>query len=280
MPGLWKSTSSAGRPKPGQQSSIRGRISGPIPIPGPGDDDEFPIRTPGSGIAIPANNDENFEFPIRTPGSGIATTYPLPEDSSEAQDSRDELQRDIHSQPAHPQANTSAMSVSGSHNGTAQHSKTSSNPEAPAQTPPEPPSETTPSSGHRAARTSPPQRRSPPVSRTAVVSTLRYSTVSEAPTAQSRDGASPKRKKSTLRTALGRLFGRKKKSRESQGSSPTSGRTSGMLSSTQHRSVSRSFRVDCKSLPEAALFANSTYRTLQHSAGARTVNPSGPRRCP
>lgn len=244
MPGLWKSASSAGRPKPGQQSSIRGRISGPIPIPNPGDDDEFPIRTPGSGIAIPAKDDENFEFPIRKPGSGIATTYPVPEDALEERDTQAQRQHAQELQPPLPQVGTSAVSTSGSHTDTSQNSNV--NPEPPSQAPPEPPSESRSSSGHRATRASPkaspkaspPQRRSPPAQTTTPVSALRYSTVSEAPTAQSRDGASPKRKKSTLRTALGRLFGRKKKSRESQGSIPISGRTSGIVSSTQHRSVS------------------------------------------
>ncbi|KAM0434518.1 hypothetical protein ACHAPT_003614 [Fusarium lateritium] len=50
----WKSTPSAGgsaRPRTGQQS-IRGRISGPVPIPTPLDD-EFPIRNPGTNIATP-----------------------------------------------------------------------------------------------------------------------------------------------------------------------------------------------------------------------------------
>jgi hypothetical protein len=247
MPGIWKSTSNAGRPKPGQHSSIRGRISGPIPIPNPGDDDEFPIRTPGSGIAIPAKDDENFEFPIRKPGSGIATTYPLPEDTSEVQDAQVQRQHAQELQPPQPQAGTSTTSVSESHTDTSQNSN--ANPELPSQPPPEPPSESRSSSGHRATRTSPrvspPQRRSPPVQTTAPANALRYSTVSEAPTSQSRDGAPPKRKKSTLRTALGRLFGRKKKSRESQGSTLTSGRTSGIPSSTQHRSVSFNFSFRC-----------------------------------
>lgn len=272
MPPLWKSASSAGRPRPGQQSSIRGRISGPIPIPNPGDDDEFPIRTPGSGIAIPANDDENFEFPIRKPGSGIATTYALPEDALEEQDVQAQRQRQQQQQqaqaqelqpPPPPQAGVSAGSVSGSHTDTSQNSDGGSNPQPPSQPgapAAEPPSERSrSSSGHRggAIRTpsrhvSPPQqrRRSPPAAQAqttaptpASAALLRYSTVSEAPTeaqsSRSREGGtSPKRKKSTLRTALGRLFGRKKKSRESQGSAVTSGRTSGVLSSTQHRSVS------------------------------------------
>ncbi|KAJ4326763.1 hypothetical protein N0V84_002782 [Fusarium piperis] len=50
----WKSTPSAGgsaRPRTGHHS-IRGRISGPVPIPTPLDD-EFPIRSPGTNIATP-----------------------------------------------------------------------------------------------------------------------------------------------------------------------------------------------------------------------------------
>lgn len=245
MPGIWKSTSSAGRPKPGHQSSIRGRISGPIPIPSPGDDDEFPIRTPGSGIAIPANDDENFEFPIRRPGSGIATSYPLLEKSPELQIDEAQPQEAEQLHPPSPQAETSAVPVAGSPVDTTPNR--SSTPEQPSQAPPEPPSESRPSSGHGVARISPkpspPQRRSPPVQRTVPSGALRYSTVSEAPTTQSRDAAPSKRKKSTLRTALGRLFGRKKKSRESQQSTTTSGRMSGMLSSSQHRSVSRISRL-------------------------------------
>lgn len=275
MPPLWKSASSAGRSKPGHQSSIRGRISGPIPIPNPGDDDEFPIRTPGSGIAIPANDDENFEFPIRKPGSGIATTYPLPEDALEEQDTHAQRQQQQQQQQAQelqpPQAGVSAGSVSGSHTDTSQNSDGGSNPQPPSQPGPpaaEPPSERSrSSSGHRGAairtpsrHVSPPQqrRRSPPAASAqttaapAAAAALRYSTVSEAPTeAQSSregGGTSPKRKKSTLRTALGRLFGRKKKSRESQGSAVTSGRTSGVLSATQHRSVS-SISFTCTVFP-------------------------------
>ncbi|KAH6660069.1 hypothetical protein BKA67DRAFT_530186 [Truncatella angustata] len=55
--GLLKSTSSAGRPKEGQ-SNIRGKvISGPIPIPDPVEDDEFPMRQPSTGLATPLGNE-------------------------------------------------------------------------------------------------------------------------------------------------------------------------------------------------------------------------------
>ncbi|KAF4968787.1 hypothetical protein FZEAL_10343 [Fusarium zealandicum] len=54
----WKTTPSAGgtaRPQTGQQS-IRGRISGPVPI-STSLDDEFPIRNPGTSIATPVQED-------------------------------------------------------------------------------------------------------------------------------------------------------------------------------------------------------------------------------
>ncbi len=48
-------------------SSIRGKtISHPIPI---SDDDEFPIRTPGTGIATPLLTDPGFEHHMRTRSS-------------------------------------------------------------------------------------------------------------------------------------------------------------------------------------------------------------------
>jgi hypothetical protein len=91
--------------------------------------------------------------------------------------------------------------------------------------------------GASPTRVSPPTRRAP----NPVLSSIRYSVVSDAPskhTAQSKD--SPQRKKSTLRSALGRLFGRgrKKNGSGSQDSGATSARESGPLASAQHRSVS------------------------------------------
>jgi hypothetical protein len=71
---------------------------------------------------------------------------------------------------------------------------------------------------------------------------VRYSMISDAAskqTTQSKD--SPHRKKSTLRSALGRLFGRGKKKAANGGSQDVprdSGRESRPLASVQHRSVS------------------------------------------
>lgn len=53
---------SSTRPKSGYQS-VRGRISSPIPIPSPLDDDEFPIRNPGTGIASSTPINESHKQP-------------------------------------------------------------------------------------------------------------------------------------------------------------------------------------------------------------------------
>ena len=73
-------------------------------------------------------------------------------------------------------------------------------------------------------------------------STLRYSTVSESPSGPDlgKDGA-PQRKKSTLRSALGRLFGRGKKKRisgiQESGAASSGGRVSSSpMTPSQHRS--------------------------------------------
>ncbi|KAL1851365.1 hypothetical protein VTK73DRAFT_9430 [Phialemonium thermophilum] len=238
MPSLWKSSSSAGRPKTGLQSTIRGRISSPIPIV----DDEFPIRNPGTGLATTASDDE---FPIRNPGSSIASTRPLPEGTVSQhlqeleQQQQQQQQQNAQLRPL-PDSSTSTESLggAGSRIGPTQNHGYEQLNQALS---PGPPSGTSGSSSSPAVRGSPP-RPSPPAPRTNPASTLRYSTVSEAPTGQtfqSKDGM-PQRKKSTLRSALGKLFGRRKKvgsSRRSEGSSPgTSGRASEMLTAAQHRS--------------------------------------------
>ncbi|KAK3341557.1 hypothetical protein B0T25DRAFT_466391 [Lasiosphaeria hispida] len=217
MPSLWKPGAVAGRAKPGHKS-IRGTISAPIPIPSVLDDDEFPIRNPGSAKAMTTIDDE---FPMRNPGTGIATAVP----------------------PTEPDSEPDAA------------------PEAPTNPPPAPPSGSGVSIGRSASRTPPqtvspqrasPQRVSPPrtspfrartspsVARSInpPLSTIRYSTISDAPSGQTNQSKdTPTRKKSTLRSALGRLFGRKKKnSTSSQESGATSGRESGLMGSSQHRS--------------------------------------------
>lgn len=74
-PKIFGPASPAGsRPRTGHQS-IRGRISGPIPMPGSVEDDEFPIRNPGTGIAssTPLEDDptpqQQPHQPVQSPAS-------------------------------------------------------------------------------------------------------------------------------------------------------------------------------------------------------------------
>jgi hypothetical protein len=186
---LWKSASNAGRSKTGPGQSIRGKISGPYPIPNP-IDEEFPIRNPGTGIASPLGV-EGKDYQLQAPPGESSSTAPAAVSAL-----RPEVVPDM----------TTELVVvpSGS-------SPTNILPAAPTTI------------------TSPPRRTNP-------TSTFRYSAVSASTerTTQSKDG--PQRKKSTIRSALGRLFGRKRKN-GSQGSSEIS-RISALAGSSQHRSVS------------------------------------------
>ncbi|KAI1468773.1 uncharacterized protein F4812DRAFT_346472 [Daldinia caldariorum] len=145
--GIFKPTTGLGRPKTAQpdQATIRGRISGPIPI-----DDEFPIRGTGSAV--------------------------IHEGSPE------QLEPHIEERP----------------------------PSRPERTPPEvpraeKPDSVTPSGPSQASNAS----TSPQQQRTIRSSTLRYSMVSDSGGAEL---DRLHRKKSTLKSTLGRLFKRKKKS--------------------------------------------------------------------
>ncbi|KAL8419633.1 hypothetical protein RB594_002717 [Gaeumannomyces avenae] len=260
---IFKSPSTStghGRPRPAH--SIRGKISGPIPIPNPADDEEFPIRNPGSNLAI---NGPEEEFPIRQRGAGIASPTPLEEPPTRG-DQR-ESQRSEALVPPPPANNSGSSSRNDDHgaNGTVASHEPSpsmktiqpSNPApapapapvpAVASTPPRmntptpPPAPTTtpatpPSQQQAAARTSPSSGTgtSPGHKRTNPSSTLRYSVVSNTSgnTADNR----PQRKKSTLRGAFSKLFSRKKKNKTSlQGSGDETDRTSSVVPSTQHRS--------------------------------------------
>lgn len=72
------SSPTTARPRTGHQS-VRGRISGPIPIPNPLDDDEFPMRTPGTGIATatPIENDLVLHRPPQPPALPPASSSPV-----------------------------------------------------------------------------------------------------------------------------------------------------------------------------------------------------------
>ncbi|KAI8217420.1 hypothetical protein K4K53_009198 [Colletotrichum sp. SAR 10_77] len=180
--GLFKSANSpapsaTNRSMTGQ--SIRGKISGPIPIPNP-IDDEFPMRNPGTGIATPVTEGNMREQMMNPPqaepvvGSTVAT--PQPEVS----------------QPPRTESVVvppGTGSTSGSSPTAASHANS-----------------------HVNSHSNSPQSQR----RTNVSSNLRYSTVSAASEQTGASKERPQRKKSTLRGALGKLFGRKKKG--SQGS--------------------------------------------------------------
>ncbi|KAJ4268413.1 hypothetical protein NW762_002476 [Fusarium torreyae] len=79
----WKSAPSAGdtaQPGSMQQSNIRGRISGPVPI-STSLDDEFPIRNPGTSIATPVQGEfkESQPEPIPSSRDGQSKSPAFPE---------------------------------------------------------------------------------------------------------------------------------------------------------------------------------------------------------
>ncbi|KAI0136618.1 hypothetical protein BJ170DRAFT_20391 [Xylariales sp. AK1849] len=175
---LFKTTSSAGRPKSGP-SNIRGKISGPIPIPDPAEDDEFPMRQPGTGLATPVGNEGRSKLHLPPDGSSTLEVNSTSGPSDVA-----------------PEERTESVARTG-------------------------PSQASETSGNPAQR------------RTNRSSTLRYSTMSTG-TDTDQSPTAPRRKKSTLRTTLGRLFGRKKKGRSvDSGLKP---HVEDPVSSVQHRS--------------------------------------------
>ncbi|KAI2618511.1 hypothetical protein GGR54DRAFT_159163 [Hypoxylon sp. NC1633] len=143
--GLFRPSTSLGRPKTAQpdQSTVRGRISGPIPM-----DDEFPIKNPGTGMA------------------------------HEGKPERPE---------SHVEDQPTLRSINGPFEATRSDKIESVTPSGPSQA--------SYNSG------------SPRQQRTVRSSTLRYSTISDGT-----DAERPQRKRSTLKSTLGRIFKRKKKS--------------------------------------------------------------------
>jgi hypothetical protein len=163
-------------------SSIRGKISAPIPI--STTDDEFPIRTPGTGIAMPLGQ-EGLEREPRAAPTPLQPEMAKQEEADLSTPYEDSLRA------------------------------------APSQPPSQPPS-MVPS-----LETPAPQARQ--------VSPLRGSEVSN-PSGLTIE--KPQRKKSTLRSVLGRFFSKKRKSdssaNELHASSPRAG---------QHRSVSITYYI-------------------------------------
>ncbi|KAK4105451.1 hypothetical protein N658DRAFT_462725 [Parathielavia hyrcaniae] len=217
MPSIFsKSGPTAGRAK-ARNKSIRGTISAPIPItPRSPDDDGFPSRHPGPVKAPVAADDE---FPMRAPGTGIA--IPLPPNLSPGPTPEEPAEQPAEHAVREPQNQQTGDGEPCSEGTSRSPSNQSSRKTSPL--------------GVSRSPVPPPARRAT----NPVLSTIRYSVVSDAPskhTAQSTDA--PQRKKSTLRSALGRLFGRGKKKNVggNQGSGATSLRESAPLAATQHRS--------------------------------------------
>ncbi|MBE3042306.1 hypothetical protein IMZ48_06945 [Candidatus Bathyarchaeota archaeon] len=203
--GLWRSANATDGQKMGQ--SVRGRISNPIPIPNAGDD-QFSLENPGSSPPKPHAPDEGdtiSQRPPRSPRHNHQTTI----SSSSFQ-------------------HTGLGPVSGDASDVAHSKSSGSNNSLSASAAPAATSGPSPTSGF--TRDSPPRRTNPS-------SQIRYSVVTESSqrTGDTNNRDFPQRKKSTIRGALSKLFGRRKKSK-SQGSNVpehSSGTTS-----VQIRSVS------------------------------------------
>jgi len=229
-------------------------------------DDEFPMRLPGTGIATPL---------LTTDGPGSSPEEPLEQPEAHApEDQHDQQPLELESSPdsaterEHDQGKPQVFaptggpaSIGAGSGGSRTDLARDIRPEPPSTPPPAPPSgpstpvvrpasrpaSRSPPHGPSPHKASPlsvsPARASPPARRATnpVLSTIRYSMISDAPTKQTTQSKdSPQRKKSTLRSALGRLFGRgkKKNATGNQDAGGGSGRESRPLGSVQHRSVS------------------------------------------
>ena len=155
-------------------SSIRGRISAPIPI--PDDDEEFPIRSSGVSMATPLGH-EGIEKQLRLDPAGVVDY-----------DAQNAVQEQSHLDE----------------------------PLVPSRAPPDVPGE--PRLSYEM-----PVRQTTEIN-LGVVARSSTSTPASAP-------GKPERKKSTLRSVLGRLFGRKRKSGGTVSRKRTASRTE------QHHSV-------------------------------------------
>ncbi|KAJ2899174.1 hypothetical protein MKZ38_003371 [Zalerion maritima] len=232
---LWRNATSPARPRTGGQSTVRGKtISNPIPIPSPLDD-EFPIRNPGTGVATQVGDEHHDgERPLAPPPPGASTLS-----TTQTQDHAEQGTMPMPmstSAPSQPEREPPAVPVPPEPVSREYHARGQSF----SATLPRP-STSPPRSGNSPPRhqSSPPKPRDSPPRRTNVNSTVRYSTVSAASTGQtgnSRDA--PQRKKSTLRTALGKLFGRRKKTAAlSSIEGSANENMAHMPSTSQHRST-------------------------------------------
>lgn len=218
------------RPKSGYQS-VRGRISGPIPIPNPLDDDEFPIRNPGTGIAssTPIENDLIVQRQLSLPqvmpqasNSPVTPSFAPPPPPTVAQTlpaaGRGEILDVPQTVPEHPGTPTKPPGSAAT---------------APSWTRSSPEGAVSSVSGAQSSTKLQHQRANPSAS-------VRYSTVSagSGKTGSTGDAGPPQRKKSTLRSAIGRLLRRKKKEGRLSSVSESDRQIAVPRQQPQHRSVS------------------------------------------
>lgn len=199
----WR-TASVARPMSGVSSNgsarlskpsgptVRGRISNPIPLSQPMDDDEFPIRQPGTGIAAAPGGEQKEDI----------------DETKPAQQTMKEEDEDFPSRPAATEA------------------------------PPQEPEQNTvvlPNEATSEPRSTPVQQR-PSEHRTTPSNALRQSMISSDTARTKSSKGQHEKKKSGLRGALGKLFGRKKKTDSVVVVSERSAAQSGQAN--QHQSVS------------------------------------------
>lgn len=198
--GLWRSATGTGRPKTNQ--SIRGRISNPIPILNVGEEE---IHSEEHAPALPAS---------RSPDAGDAASQRAP---------RSPPRRQHAATPSSSLPYNGTVPASGNGSAVAHSNNSGSNNSLPT-------AGRAGSSGPSPASDS---ARPPGTNRS---SQIRYSaiTASSQRTGDTSNKEAPQRKKSTIRGALSKLFGRRKKAR-SQGSTDP-GHSSG--TSFQHTGVS------------------------------------------
>ncbi|KAJ4414438.1 hypothetical protein N0V82_007945 [Gnomoniopsis sp. IMI 355080] len=190
------------RPKTGNQS-VRGRISGPFPIPNPLEDDEFPIRNPGTSVAssTPLDSSDIHPPPTVPPAlpSPVAVSFaaPPPPPPPVSQTLTESAMMEMVDVPQIPQTV----------------------PEHPGTPTTRPPGSTTglPSSGpspESAVSNVSGTQSSAKLHRANPSSSARYSMISATSEAGGSTGSQngpPQRKRSTLRSAIGRLLRRKKR---------------------------------------------------------------------
>lgn len=236
------------RPRTGHQS-VRGRISGPIPIPNPLEDDEFPIRNPGTAIASSTPLDSDMRPPPTIPAAlpspvTVSFTAPPPPPPPVSQTLTESAMMDMVNVP---------QTVP-------EHPGTPTRPPGSATGPPSGPSPESAVSNVSGTQSSAKLHRANPSS------SARYSMISATSEAGGSTGSHngpPQRKRSTLRSAIGRLLRRRKKDgslssvNESERQAAMGGRELQQQApqlQQQHRSVSiRDYAAD---FPEKVVRSN------------------------